>query len=349
LAVHQLPERAQAIIFVSALAGLAIVAPLWLTYISHCFLTVMTESSSGHPEVHWSDDSILDMWWKPLYCVGMLIVWLSAASLFMGPLFLLSPWVMAIGGGLFLWFAYPVGLLCVMDSNNSLALIHVPLLQRLGRHFPSVLLVGLMTLPLGAAVGGLLSAVMLYSTAWAVPAAVVLPPALFLYARCWGRLAWMLLNMKRRRQLEEAPLPEAAGVTVLDPWALPPKEPIPEMDVEVEEPEPAAPEPEDEWAANPAPYEVPAPGEAGVPPVFSHEEYYDNYRKREEERKARAEGRKPSEKRRRRRATMRNAFGPDFWPFLIAHRTIRAAANLGALTLGLLVLLRIALLMAIGM
>jgi hypothetical protein len=273
--------------------------------------------------------------------VGTLVVWLTAVATILGPMALISPLAAAIIAGVLLWFAYPIGLMCAMDAHNSLALIYLPLLGQLARHLPKVLLVGFATLPMGAAVVGLLVAAMLHSTAWAVPAAVVLPLALFLYARCWGRLAWLALNMKRRRQREKAPLPKEASVTVLDPWAPPPEEPIPEMDVEVEEPEPLAEE-DDEWAANPRPYEVP-PAESGAPLPFSNEEYYEQYRKRERERKARAEGRKPGEK--RRRTSLGTAFGPDFWGFLAIHRTRRAAASLAALTLAFLVLLRIAMLM----
>jgi hypothetical protein len=343
------PLVAQTIIFVSAVTGLAIVAPLWLTYSSNCFLTVLTESTVGDREVRWADDNVLDMWWQPLYCLGMLVFWASVGSLFLAPLWLANPWVTIIGGGLFLWYAYPIGLLCVMDSRNSIALIYMPLLARLVRHLSSVLLVGLATLPLGAAVAGLLTLVMLHSTAWAVPAAMLLPLGLFLYARAWGRLAWMVLNVKRRRQREKAPLPKGARVTVLDPWALPPEEPIPEMNVEVEEPDPAASSAaeDDEWAANPKPYQVPAAPDADAPLPFSNEEYYKQYRKREEERKARAEGRKPGQKRRR-RATLGSAFGAEFWPFLGELRTLRSAATVAALTLGLLVLLRIAVLMVPG-
>src|SRR5690349_9789268 len=51
---------AQAIIFVSALAGLAIIGPLWLTYASHCFLVVLTESTVGDDEVRWPDEWLGD-------------------------------------------------------------------------------------------------------------------------------------------------------------------------------------------------------------------------------------------------------------------------------------------------
>ena len=76
-----------------------------------------------------------------------------------------------------------------------------------------------------------------------------------------------------------------------------------------------------------------------APSAFSNEEYYKGYRKRQRERKARAEGRKPGQK--RPRARFGTAFGTDCWGFLGEHRTLRAAASLGALTLAVLVFLRI--------
>jgi hypothetical protein len=336
----------KAIILMSAIAGVAIVAPFWLMYAAHCFLVVLVDSSTGSADVRWPDEGISDWWWKPLFCGGMLIFWLSVSSVFLGPLALINPWLYAAAACVFLWFAYPVGLMCVMEARSSLAVIHMPLMVRLLGFLPSVLLVGFVSLPLGLAVATLIAVVFVYGAFWAVAAAVVLPPALLLYARCWGRLAWMVLNVKRRRTSEKPP-PEAAHTTVLDPWALPPEEPIPEVEVELDEPEPlapAAPDPweDEEWAKNPAPYELPPVEQrpADAPPLFSYAEYEKDYRKREEARRARAEGRKPGESRRRRKATLRNAFGADFWPFLVQDRTLRSSLGLGVLTLTLLALLQ---------
>ncbi len=337
----------RAIIFMSAVAGLAIFGALWLTYAAHCFLTILTESSIGDREVRWPDESIADWWWKPLYCVGLLVFWLTAGGAFLWPMAFAGPVWFAVGAGLFLWLAYPVGLLCVLDARNSLAVIHVPLFARLPRYLPAVLFTGLVTLPLGAAAGGLLTGVVLHSVFWAIPAALVLPWALFLYARFWGRLAWLVLNRKVRRSAEDSPPPEAARVTVQDPWEIPREEPIPEVDVEVEE-EPVAPAAEDdEWAERPVPYQIgkanAGAGSGGppAPPPFSHVAYYEDYRKREQHRRDRAEGRKPGQ-RRRRRATFRAAFGADVWPFLAEWRTLRAAFGLAAATLAFLLVLRVA-------
>jgi hypothetical protein len=344
------PGTAQAIIFMSTLTGIAIAGPLFLAYASHALLVVVTESTVGDPEVRWPEETVADWWWQPIYCVGMLTFWLTGGLVIVGPLALVSPWAFGIVGALFIWYAYPLGMLCVMDAQNSLAVVHLPLILRILRHPMALLVVGVATMPLGAAVVGLLSLTILHSTIWVIPLAFVMPIAVLLYARSWGRLAWMVLNVKRQtpRADDEKPPPEAAHASVLDPWALPAREEPPEMEVEVEEP-PPEPDGDDEWAANPRAYNVPVHNAAGAEPApFSHEQYYAGYRKREEARKARAEGRTPGEKKRRRRATLRNAFGPDFWAFLGDHRTLRVGVGIGLLTLVLLTLVRVAILMLPG-
>src|SRR5205807_2337274 len=110
----------QAIFLMSAMAGLAIIGPLWLGLGSHCFLVVLTESTIGDREVRWPDDSIIDWWWKALYCVGLLSLWAAAGSVLLVPLVLWNPWVGGAVAALFLWFAYPIGLMCVMDARSAL-------------------------------------------------------------------------------------------------------------------------------------------------------------------------------------------------------------------------------------
>ena len=183
----------------STLTALAIAGPLWLGYVSHALLVIITESSLGDPEVRWPDESVMDWWWKPLYCVGMLSFWLTGGAAFLGWLVLVSPWAFGIVAGVFVWYAYPIGMLCVMDAQNSMAVVYLPLIVRLLRRPGTVLLVGLATLPLGVGVAGLLFLAFRHSTIWVVALAFVVPVTVLLYAHSWGRLAWMVLNAKRRR------------------------------------------------------------------------------------------------------------------------------------------------------
>jgi hypothetical protein len=346
-----------AILLVCALAGLAISGLTWITYVSHCFLVVVTESSVGDYEVRWPDESIGEMLWKPIYCLGLLVFWLTISMVFILPLFLLEPWVGGIVGGLFLWFIYPLSLLCVMDARSSVAILYMPLVLRLPRQLFAIVFVGFVTLPLMAGAAGVCWLAATRAIYWGFIAVLLVPLAVFFFSRCWGRFAWLVLNVKQRKRAVSGEVvpPEAAQAKVYDPWALPRPEPIPEMEVDVEE-EPPPPAPawdDDEWR-NPTPYQVapssPEPEKAGATatgaaastesPVFNHEKYYAEYRKREEERKARAEGRKPGQPRYR-KATFGNAFGADLLPFLLQRPTIRAALTLGLSTLATLFFLRI--------
>jgi hypothetical protein len=353
-----------AIILMCSIVGLIISGWIWLCFCSHAFLVVLTESSVGSYEVSWPDESFSDWMWKPFYCVGLLLFWMTAGSLIFVPLALVNIWLGVVVAALFVWFAYPIGLLCVMDARSSLAVFYMPLMLRLPSQWQALLFVNVITLvPMAGAIALAVLTVQ-YAIYWAIPAAVVFPLALLFYTRCWGRLAWLVLNVKRRKRREKAPA-EAKYVTCHDPWALPREEPIPEVDVEIEEEPP--PPVRDEWgeALNPTPYSVAAGAEAeaagavetGVvasdapaanPQVFNHEQYYAEYRKREEERRARAEGRKPGQPRRR-KATFASAFGADLWPFFGQDRTLRAFLGIGLMTFFVLVFLRIVLVIFQGL
>jgi hypothetical protein len=343
---------ARAIWFVVAIVGLGIFGLIWLLYVSHCFLTVLTESSVGDAEVRWPDETILDWWLEPVYCLGFLIFCATIASVLMAFFMLVNPWVYAVAVGIFLWYVYPVGLVCVMDARSQAADARLPLALRLVGHLPTMLLVGLATLLPAILVFGSLAGLLLQSIGWALPAALLLPPALFFYARCWGRFAWLVLNIKPRtkKPAPEVPPSGSAHAKIADPWAVPPAEPIRKLEVAIDEPAPLpASELDDnnEREERPAPYVVsPKPGYAADKQAdgFTHTEYFDEYRKRQEAREARAEGRKPGEKKRRRRASFRNAFGADLLPFFVQRRTIRAGLSLALATLLFLFFVRIAIL-----
>ena len=192
----------QAMIFMCTLAALGIFVPLWLCYASHCFLTVLSESSVGDPEVRWPDEIVTDWFSKALYCFGMLVFWATAVGMVLAPLYVVNPWVFAGAAAVVVWFAYPIGVLCGMAAHSTFAIVHLPLLAQLGRRAGAVLFVGLATLPLGAGVAAVLAAVLLNSGWWIILAAVALPVAVLLYGRSWGRLAWMVLNVKPRRRPE---------------------------------------------------------------------------------------------------------------------------------------------------
>ena len=90
-----------AIILMCSILGLILSGWIWLCFCSHSFLVVLTESSVGSYEVSWPDEAFRDWMWKPFYCVGLLLFWMTASSVIFVPLALLNIWlggVVAVAG-----------------------------------------------------------------------------------------------------------------------------------------------------------------------------------------------------------------------------------------------------------
>jgi hypothetical protein len=222
-----------AIIFVVSLAGFAIVNVLFLSYLCHCFLHVLGDSSGGVDEIRWPSEVIFDWWWKPLYCLGMLGFWSTTAGVIVAPFFLNYPAAFGIVFPILLWLIYPIGMLCPMAANNVFMLVNPSFLVQLARQPRGLILVGVLTLPLPIATVAMIDAMLRHNFAWALGAAVVLPAAVLFYARAWGRLAWLVLNAKQKgRKITERVSARSPALAVDDPWQAPEPE-IPEMDVEV--------------------------------------------------------------------------------------------------------------------
>src|SRR5579884_2784664 len=120
-----------AIIFVAALAGLAIVTPVFLCYLCHCLLHVLSDSSTGTDLVRWPDEIFTDWWWKPLYCLGVLAVCGSIGGAVLAPFFLESPDGFLIAFGVLLWLVYPLFLVSPLAAHNLLIILYPPLLAQL--------------------------------------------------------------------------------------------------------------------------------------------------------------------------------------------------------------------------
>ncbi len=350
-----------AIMFVLSLAAFAVVTPVFLCYLCHCFLHVLSDSSGGTDLVRWPDEIFTDWWWKPLYCLGMFAIGGSVGGAVLAPFFLDNPNGFLIAFAILLWFVYPLFALSPLAANNILIILYPPLLAKIARHFRAFAVVWLATLPLAAAALVLLGQTFRAGFVWAFPAAIVLAAAVLFYARAWGRLAWLVLNDRKRGKGQREAVPaSSSALGVEDPWSAPEPE-IPELDVEVlsdEIPTPAPPpleeEIEDEWSPHKKPYGVvdeaqaqrewrrrrraDQPLEEGYdttadepPPVPVESEKYKELADREEALKARAEGRLPYEK--TKRPTFRRALGKPLFGFLFYEPTIRAWVNLTGLTL----------------
>jgi hypothetical protein len=362
-------------IFVSALATLAFTGTLWLMYLCHCFLVVLTESSAGIDEVRWPGESVLDFAWKPVYCLLLLVLCGTAGGVIVAPFFVTGPVGFVVFFATFLWFAYPVALLSTLHAQNWFAVVDPALVGRLVRHPRALLLVTLITLPPVAATLALLWGLVARDVLFALPAAVVLPPAVFFYARAWGRLAWLVLNARETSKRERRPLPKGVKLDVADPWAAPPEPEVPEVEVEevhdeaiTARPPPKRPDDDGEWSASFNPYGVmseetaraewqkPRPADPhdddggygmGAPlpvpeePKTLTEHYEEEARKRRARMARVGEEDETVPERKRRRPTFGLAFGGELFLFPFYPQTVRAWLNLAAATLFVLAFLRV--------
>ena len=197
-----------AIIFVCAFVACTICSMFFLIFASHYFLVTVIDSSAGHDEVHYPRDSIIEWWWKPLFCLWILGFWVVALSILLTPLLAVSPKSYGICLGLLIGFFYPLGVLSALFTSNWLFFLHPIIIGRMLKHYSAFAYVQLITLLVTSACIGLLWATFTRGFLWALPAAFVVPGAILFYARQWGRFAWLSLNfaprVKKRRRAEYA-------------------------------------------------------------------------------------------------------------------------------------------------
>ena len=187
-----------AIFFICTLVCWAVWSMIYVLYASHYFLTTLTDSSSGHAEVFYPREGFIDWWWKPVLCGWVLLVWLIPATLLLSPLLALSPLAFLIVWSLVLWFAFPMSLASVLYGQNWLVPLHRGVIGRMLHHMGAFVYIHLMTF---AMLAGSLYMVVRGMTdfVWLIPAIVLVPAAQLLYARHWGRFAWLSLNFLPRQ------------------------------------------------------------------------------------------------------------------------------------------------------
>jgi hypothetical protein len=187
-----------AIIFVCAFVACTICSMLYLVFASHYFLVTVIDSSAGHDEVQYPSESVIDWWWKPLFCLWILAFWVVTLAILLTPLLALGPKAYGICLGLLIWFFYPLGVLSALYTSNWLFFLHPILLWRMLKHYTAFAYVHLVTLLAASAGAGLLLGAFTHSFLWSLAAAVVVPGAILFYARQWGRFAWLSLNFAPR-------------------------------------------------------------------------------------------------------------------------------------------------------
>jgi hypothetical protein len=187
-----------AIFFICTLVCWAVWSMIYVFYASHYFLTTLTDSSSGQAEVYYPREGFTDWWWKPILCGWVLLVWLIPATLLLSPLLALSPLAFLIVWSLVLWFAFPMSLASVLYGQNWLVPLHRGVIGRMLHHGGAFVYVHLMTFAMCA--GSLYMVVRgMTDFVWLIPAIVLVPAVQLLYARHWGRFAWLSLNFLPRQ------------------------------------------------------------------------------------------------------------------------------------------------------
>ena len=247
------------IVFVCTLVCWVLWTVMYSIFAAHYFLTTLTDSSSGQDEVQFPREAIFDWWWKPLLCAWILLVWLIPSMLLFSPLAFVSTEAYLITWGLFLWFVFPMSLSCNLYAQNWLVFLHGGVLSRMLRHFGPFIYVHVLTFALFACCIWLIKQMLTDAFWWVVPAVVLIPATLLLYARHWGRFAWLSLNFLPGRSKSARGERVKGKRKVEDPWAYAEPEPEPAPAAESKTPAPVAdavaPAEVDEWT-DMSPYQV---------------------------------------------------------------------------------------------
>jgi hypothetical protein len=205
------------IFFVLLLSATMVVGTYVFAYTSHCFFTVVEQTSAGNDEVVWPNDPFFDWLWEAVYMAWLIGVWLVPVVLVLGG----SQVVVAAG---LVWLLFPVTLLSSMSASSRWILISPRLLRRLlGERFGSLALFYLHSAPVLAA-----AAVCFYclfmrpAVALVAVTAPALAAGLLIYARQLGRLAH-LIEHTRGEAVRPRPTPRrrprVRAAAAHDPWS----------------------------------------------------------------------------------------------------------------------------------
>jgi hypothetical protein len=225
---------AEAIIFVPALAGCAVLGFVFALFAANHYLAVLQTTAAGARRVTWGDEPILDGFWKVFY-----LAWL--AGLWAGPAVLASRIAGASGLAayavplLVVWACYPVSQLSSLSGPTIWLPLHPGVFDRLLQK-PGVTL-GFFALSLGPVAGlglGFYAVARAEGTAWLVFGCVVAVLSLYLYGRLLGRLAFVLMftrsrlaRKKKKRDRDDRPpvqTPPPADPAEEEQWFRQPSE-----------------------------------------------------------------------------------------------------------------------------
>jgi hypothetical protein len=209
----------RAVIFVPALAGCVIFGFAFALFAAHYYLTVLQSTGSGAREVVWTNEPVLDHFWKVFYLAWLIGLWLGPAYL-IGRAYTAgsdAAWVrLAVPLAVF-WLLYPVSQLSSLSASTIWVPLHPDVFARLAQR-PLAVLGFLVLSGVTLAVFGV-AFKWTFLTAGRYDLLLLGCPLLIIsglvYARLLGRLAYALMFTKkflvRKRRKKRKPDDEDTG------------------------------------------------------------------------------------------------------------------------------------------
>jgi hypothetical protein len=187
-----------AILFVPALAGVAVLGFVFALFAANHYLTVLQSTAAGAKHVAWGDEPILDGFWKLFYLLWLGGLWAGpavVAARYSGA----SGWTSYAGPLAVVWLCYPISQLSSLSGPTMWLPLHPGVFDRLLQK-PGVTLgfFALSLVPLAGIGLGLYGIFRGTGMAWLVLGCAALVFGLYLYARLLGRLAFALMFTKSR-------------------------------------------------------------------------------------------------------------------------------------------------------
>lgn len=183
-----------AIFFVCTLVLWAMWSLIYSIFTAHYVLTTLSDSSAGMDEAQFPSESIFDWWWKPILFGWVFLMLFIPVLLLLAPVAFASTEAYLITCTLILWFLYPLALASALYTQNWLHIFHFGVIGRMFHHFPAMIYTYVITFALFAGTLWIVKLALMQSVLWMIPAVVCVPALFLLYARYWGRFAWLSLN-----------------------------------------------------------------------------------------------------------------------------------------------------------
>jgi hypothetical protein len=264
-----------AMFFVLSLVASVIIGLIVVTYAARTFMNGLNGTAAGNDDIPWPTDPYIDQLADPFFLAYLMALGSVAALVPVGllfPDFLDHPAGVPIVIGGVAWLVFPILLLSALTGTSRWYILHWECLRRLARH-PLAVLVFYLSTGASLLIGGGAAILALYHPhPLALLAVLVTAACVFIHARLFGRLAWLvgrtpIHKKSARRRLR--------GVKAADPWQIPdaPEErddvfPATKQETAftAADPRPVINQPaaapagtdageEDEWAPNKKPYE----------------------------------------------------------------------------------------------